>query len=56
MEMSNQEKQLTSLEEALRAEKSKFNHRLLQNYVIKRFSDSVGLLDKRTGEMIKIKF
>lgn len=56
--MENQEKmkQLSSLAEALRAEKSKFNHHLLQNYVIKEFSDSVGLLDKRSGLMVKLKY
>lgn len=50
------EKQLFSLAETLRAEKSKFNNHLLNNYEIKLFTDSVGLLDKRTREMVKIRY
>ena len=54
MEMSNKEKQLASLAAALRAEKSKFNHHLLQYYDIVEYTDSIGLWDKRTGGQVKI--
>ena len=48
--------QLYSLFDALQAEKAKFSNHLLNNYYIYVFNDSVGLRDKRTGEMVKIHF
>ena len=48
--------QIYSLATALRNEKNKFPNHLLNNYTIYIFTDAVGLLDKRTKEMIKIHY
>lgn len=53
---NKKQEQIISLANALRAEKAKFPNHLLNNYVIHTFTDSVGLRDKKTGEMIKIYF
>ena len=48
--------QIYSLAETLRGEKNKYPNHLLNNYVIYIFTDAVGLLDKRTKQMIKIHY